>query len=50
MIALTQVCLFAAGLVDLYRPSVGFAAVRLLRKAGCDVDVPSKQVWCGQKT
>jgi L-lactate dehydrogenase complex protein LldE len=34
-------------LVDLFRPSVGFAAVRLLQDAGCVVDVPS-QTCCGQ--
>jgi L-lactate dehydrogenase complex protein LldE len=35
-------------LVDLFRPSVGFAAVKLLRDAGCDVDVPAGQTCCGQ--
>jgi L-lactate dehydrogenase complex protein LldE len=43
-----RVGLFATCLVDLYRPSVGFAAASLLQKAGCDVDVPSAQVCCGQ--
>ena len=43
-----QVGLFATCLVDLYRPSVGFAAVSLLEKAGCDVAVPTAQVCCGQ--
>lgn len=43
-----RVGLFATCLVDLYRPSVGFAAAHLLQKAGCDVDVPGAQVCCGQ--
>jgi L-lactate dehydrogenase complex protein LldE len=44
----TRVGLFATCLVDLYRPSVGFATARLLEAAGCDVDVPAAQVCCGQ--
>src|SRR6185369_8520912 len=35
-------------LVDLYRPSVGFAAIRLLEQAGCQVEVPRAQTCCGQ--
>lgn len=35
-------------LVDLFRPSVGFAAVKLLEDAGCSVEVPELQVCCGQ--
>jgi L-lactate dehydrogenase complex protein LldE len=35
-------------LVDLFRPSVGFAAVKLLTDAGCEVDVPTRQTCCGQ--
>jgi L-lactate dehydrogenase complex protein LldE len=34
-------------LVDLIRPTVGFAAVKLLEDAGCTVDVPI-QTCCGQ--
>ncbi|MEO9190299.1 MAG: (Fe-S)-binding protein [Acetobacteraceae bacterium] len=30
------------------RPSVGFAALRLLEQAGCDVEVPRAQTCCGQ--
>jgi L-lactate dehydrogenase complex protein LldE len=30
------------------RPSVGFAAVRLLEQSGCDVHVPATQTCCGQ--
>jgi L-lactate dehydrogenase complex protein LldE len=43
-----QVALFVTCLVDLLRPSVGFAAVKLLEQAGCDVVVPSAQTCCGQ--
>jgi L-lactate dehydrogenase complex protein LldE len=40
--------LFITCLADLFRPSVGFAAVRLLEAAGCDVVVPRRQTCCGQ--
>jgi L-lactate dehydrogenase complex protein LldE len=43
-----QVALFVTCLVDLVRPSVGFAAVKLLQEAGCDVEVPTGQTCCGQ--
>jgi len=43
-----RVALFVTCLVDLYRPSVGFAALRLLEEAGCDVAVPAAQTCCGQ--
>jgi L-lactate dehydrogenase complex protein LldE len=42
-----RVGLFVTCLVDLIRPSVGFAAVKLLEAAGCRVDVP-RQTCCGQ--
>ena len=42
-----RVGLFVTCLVDLIRPSVGFAAVKLLQDAGCTVDVPL-QSCCGQ--
>ena len=42
-----RVGLFVTCLVDLMRPSVGFAAVKLLEDAGCMVFVPS-QTCCGQ--
>ena len=42
-----RVGLFVTCLVDLFRPSVGFAAVQLLQDAGCVVDVPI-QTCCGQ--
>jgi L-lactate dehydrogenase complex protein LldE len=40
--------LFVTCLVDLFRPSVGFAAVKLLEGAGCRVRVPAAQTCCGQ--
>jgi L-lactate dehydrogenase complex protein LldE len=43
-----RVGLFVTCLVDLMRPSVGFAALRLLEHAGCDVVVPERQTCCGQ--
>jgi L-lactate dehydrogenase complex protein LldE len=43
-----RVALFVTCLVDLMRPSVGFAAVRLLEATGCQVEVPSGQTCCGQ--
>ena len=42
-----RVALFATCLVDTVRPSVGFAAAKLLQDAGCTVEVPS-QTCCGQ--
>jgi L-lactate dehydrogenase complex protein LldE len=42
-----RVGLFVTCLVDLMRPSVGFAAVKLLEDAGCRVEVP-EQTCCGQ--
>ena len=47
MSARPRVGLFITCLVDLVRPSVGFAAVKLLEQAGCDVEVPV-QTCCGQ--
>ena len=43
-----RVALFVTCLVDLFRPSVGFAAVKLLEDAGCEVHVPADQTCCGQ--
>src|SRR5437016_2377395 len=42
-----RVALVVTCLVDLFRPSVGFAAVKLLEQAGCTVEVPA-QTCCGQ--
>jgi L-lactate dehydrogenase complex protein LldE len=43
-----RVALFVTCLVDLYRPSIGFAAIKLLEAAGCEVVVPDRQTCCGQ--
>ena len=43
-----NVALFVTCLVDLMRPSVGFAAVKLLEDAGCTVSAPAVQTCCGQ--
>src|SRR5947209_8372432 len=43
-----RVALFVTCLVDLYRPAIGFAAVKLLEDAGCTVEVPGAQTCCGQ--
>ena len=43
-----RVALFVTCLVDLMRPRIGFAAIRLLEAAGCEVAVPRTQTCCGQ--
>lgn len=43
-----KVGLFVTCLVDLMRPRIGFAAIRLLEAAGCEVTVPRTQTCCGQ--
>jgi L-lactate dehydrogenase complex protein LldE len=43
-----KVGLFVTCLVDLMRPSIGFAALNLLEAAGCEVVVPETQTCCGQ--
>lgn len=40
--------LFVTCLVDAMRPSIGFAAIKLLEDAGCTVEVPEAQTCCGQ--
>jgi L-lactate dehydrogenase complex protein LldE len=44
----SRVGLFVTCLVDLFRPTVGFAAIKLLEEAGCTVEVPLAQTCCGQ--
>ena len=46
--ATVRVGLFVTCLVDMFRPSIGFAAVKLLQDAGCTVEAPASQVCCGQ--
>ncbi|MGA8593728.1 MAG: (Fe-S)-binding protein, partial [Bryobacteraceae bacterium] len=43
-----RVALFVTCLVDLFRPTIGFAAVKLLEEVGCTVEVPRAQTCCGQ--
>src|SRR5205814_1662482 len=47
MTARARVGLLVTCLADMFRPEIGFAAVKLLQHAGCDVEVPS-QSCCGQ--
>jgi len=48
MSARPRVGLFVTCLVDLMRPRIGFAAIKLLEEAGCEVEVPLAQTCCGQ--
>ena len=43
-----RVALFVTCLADLFRPSVAFASITLLERAGCSVYVPRRQTCCGQ--
>lgn len=43
-----RVGLFVTCLVDLFRPTVGFAAIKLIEDASCTVEVPMAQTCCGQ--
>ena len=43
-----RVGLLVTCLADLVRPQVGFAAITLLERAGCTVEVPLAQTCCGQ--
>ena len=43
-----RVGLLVTCLVDLVRPRIGIAAVKLLEAAGCEVFVPKTQTCCGQ--
>lgn len=42
-----KVALFVTCLVDLFRPEVAFATIKLLQNADCEISVP-KQTCCGQ--
>lgn len=44
----SPVALFVTCLVDQFLPEVGIATVKLLRRAGCQVDCPAQQTCCGQ--
>ena len=43
-----RVGFFVTCLVDSMRPRIGFAAIKLLEAAGCEVVVPGQQTCCGQ--
>lgn len=43
-----RVGLFVTCVADLFRPSVGFAAAKLIEDAGCELHVPMAQTCCGQ--
>ena len=43
-----RVGLFVTCLVDLFRPTIGFAALKLIEDSGCTVEVPMAQTCCGQ--
>lgn len=43
-----RVGFFVTCLVDLMRPSIGFAAIKLLEASGAEVFVPPAQTCCGQ--
>ena len=43
-----RIALFVTCLVDLMRPEIGFATIKLLEHAGCEVVVPPDQTCCGQ--
>ncbi len=43
-----KVGLFATCLVDQFMPEIGVATVKVLRRAGCQVEFPVEQTCCGQ--
>jgi L-lactate dehydrogenase complex protein LldE len=43
-----RVGFFVTCVVDSMRPNIGFASLKLLKEAGCDVEVPRRQACCGQ--
>ena len=43
-----RVALFVTCLVDLFRPAVAWAALKLIKESGCIVAVPESQTCCGQ--
>lgn len=43
-----RVGFFVTCIVDAMRPNIGFASLKLLKDAGCDVAVPATQTCCGQ--
>ncbi|WP_435229819.1 (Fe-S)-binding protein [Pseudopelagicola sp. nBUS_20] len=43
-----KVGFFVTCIVDAMRPNIGFASIKVLEQAGCQVDVPRAQTCCGQ--
>lgn len=43
-----KVAFFPGCMVDMIYPEVGIAAVNVLERLGCDVEMPDEQVCCGQ--
>lgn len=43
-----RLALYVTCLVDLMRPAIGFASLRLLESAGCEAVVPPGRTCCGQ--
>ena len=43
-----KIGLFVTCLVDAMRPQIGWATLKLLEQAGCEVEVPRTQTCCGQ--
>ncbi len=43
-----KVGFFATCIVDAMRPNIGFASLKVLEAAGCEVEVPAAQTCCGQ--
>ena len=39
---------FVTCIVDAMRPNIGFASIKVLKQAGCDIEVPRAQTCCGQ--
>lgn len=43
-----RVGFFVTCIVDAMRPNIGFASLKILKAAGCEVEVPMAQTCCGQ--
>ena len=43
-----KVAFFPGCMVDMIYPEIGIAAVNVLERLGCDLELPEKQVCCGQ--
>ena len=43
-----KVAFFPGCMVDMFYPEIGIAAVNVLERLGCEVEMPEEQVCCGQ--